>query len=81
MKKHYEAPEILFEDFSLSSSIALNCQEIIGNPTQDACAYITRTGLHIFMSSMDVCTTTEDDGEYNGFCYHNPESGIALFNS
>ena len=25
MKKHYQAPEILFEDFALSSSIAGSC--------------------------------------------------------
>ena len=80
MKKHYEAPEIYFDDFSLSTSIAGDCG-IIVNSTRDSCPYVTRTGLNIFLSSMGACTTTEDDGDYNGICYHVPVTESNLFNS
>lgn len=81
MKKHYEAPEIYFDDFSLSTSIAGDCGTIIGNPSRNICAYKTRTGLNVFMSGMSACTTTEDDGDYQGFCYHVPIDDKNLFNS
>lgn len=82
MKKQYEAPAIYFDDFSLSTSIAGDCDTIIKNLSKDSCAYMTRTGLAVFTSSLvDVCTTHEDDGEYNGFCYHVPTSYTNLFNS
>ena len=81
MKKAYLKPEIIFEDFTLSESIAGDCDTIVNNSTRGVCAYVTRTGLNVFMSSIDACSTTEDDGDYNGFCYHNPIESQNLFNS
>ena len=81
MKKIYSKPEIMFESFTLSENIAGDCDTRINNSTEDVCAYITRTGLNVFMSSINACTTHEDDGDYNGICYHNPIDTKNLFHS
>lgn len=80
MRKHYEAPVIVFEDFSLSTNIAATCGTVVNFGKSD-CWYETRTGLHVFMSGMNGCTTAEDDGEYNGICYHVPVEEQSLFSS
>lgn len=87
MKKVYSKPEIMFEDFSLSSSITVGCSAIVGAPTAGECAYevvSSRDTKYIFTTGMtNICTTTENDDEYNGLCYHvfSPEATGALFNS
>lgn len=81
MKKMYYKPEILFENFVMSTNIAGDCGTLINNASYETCAYITRSGHHVFTSNYGVCTTTEDDGDYNGICYHVPVEAEALFNS
>ncbi len=82
MKKRYIKPRILIEKFSLCTSIAGNCEVKTNTPSEGNCAYQLRTGENIFFSSMgDVCSTHEDDGEYNGLCYHVPNEAKNLFNS
>lgn len=84
MKKHYEKPQIMFEDFTLSTNIAGTCTVKTWTPNSGECAYpVTDEFLgtvNVFTSSTQACTTTEDDGEYNGICYHVP-FGDNLFNS
>ena len=87
MKKNYQKPEILFEDFSLSSSIAAGCERIVGNPSKGTCALQGTGGINVFTSSMDeVCDYTpgsfgQPEDEYDGFCYHVPTEYNNLFNS
>lgn len=82
MKETYQTPDIMFEDFSLSASIADDCDTLVRNQSRDTgCAYITRTGLNVFTSKVSGCTTIEDDGDYNGICYHVPIETANLFNS
>ena len=80
MKKIYSKPEIMFEDFALSESIAGDCETKINNQTRGSCAYILRTGEHVF-TGISACTTDEQDGDYNGICYHVPIDTRNLFNS
>ena len=83
MKKEYSKPQIMFENFALSTSIAATCEVINSTPTLNSCSYIDLrdpTGLQVFMTGIGGCTRKEDDGEYNGICYHNP-SDNNLFNS
>lgn len=86
MKKYYEAPEILFEDFSLSTSIAGNCAKM-ANFGEGLCGYkperppAGNTGAIVFTSAITMCSHHEDDGDYNGICYHNPSEMGSLFNS
>lgn len=79
MKKTYEAPEILFEDFTMSTSIAANCDKIVNNSTENVCGYKTRTGI-IFVEGITGCVYKQPDG-YDGVCYHIPTDTTDLFNS
>ena len=81
MKKTYSKPEILFESFALSTSIAAGCEGIVGAPNVDECGVITSSGDTIFIAG--VCDLAiPDDGSFkDGFCYHVPTSYNNLFNS
>ena len=81
MKKHYEAPEIYFDDFSLSTSIAGSCTYIVNNASKYTCAYHdVRQDKYVFTADIGACIT-KNEGEYNGICYHNPYDTTDLFNS
>lgn len=89
MKKKYEKPVILFDNFALSTNIAGDCGKKTNTPAQGTCAYVVTAGpktWNVFMSDMELCTTSEAtdgaaDGAYNGICYHIPTEGYNLFNS
>ncbi len=80
MKRTYKKPEIMFEDFSLSTSIALGC-EYGAHHTENACAYEDEyLGEFIFTEGLAVCTATVPDG-YNSLCYHVPKDTMNIFAS
>lgn len=89
MKKNYNKPEIMFEDFSLSNNIAAGC-EFEANSAQDMCGYVLGiTNQVVFISKETGCTYTENvvsdsTGYYyqgaNKICYHVPDASN-LFNS
>ena len=84
MKKHYNKPEIMFEDFTISTNIAAGCERKTNTPYAGTCAYEVKFGkgtTNFFLESITACTTVESDGEYDGFCYHTPTDGNNLFNS
>ena len=85
MKKNYEKPMILFEDFTMSTNIAAGCN-YISNHAENECGYIVEgaTGfgdITVYMTSITGCDWTHVDGEYNGICYHGPIDTSDLFNS
>ena len=69
MKKRYTKPEIMFEDFTLSTNIAGDCEVKTWTPNSGTCAMIWQDEflgeIKVFMSDMGDCTTKEADGEYN----------------
>lgn len=82
MKKTYRKPEIFFENFSLSTSIAGNCDVAIGLPSQFVCGIPDENGLGMKIFNGGDCTIPGDENTmHNGFCYHVPTAGIVLFNS
>ena len=88
MKKKYMKPEIMFEDFSLNTSIAANCEGIVDNATKGICAVIGTGGIKMFSSSISDCDfypSNDENGKYSdewdGFCYHVPTEYNNLFNS
>lgn len=91
MKKEYKKPEIMFENFSLSTTVAGDCGKFNGGPSEGTCPYVVSLGAFgtadIFTSDLvGVCTTSEatdgtEDGMYNGVCYHAPTDLNNLFNS
>ena len=87
MKKVYSKPEIMFEDFTLSTSIAGGCehQDVTPTTSQTGCGLNFGPDV-IFVAG--VCSTAEgvepygpDDGVYNGICYHVPGSYGNIFAS
>lgn len=85
MKRNYAKPEIMFEDFSLNTHIAANCEFLTSNPSVNACAYITDRGLAIFVEGVTGCVTKPANGSYtsgnNTICYHVPSEDFNVFNS
>ena len=90
MKKNYSAPDIFYESFSLSTCIAGDCDKIIDTKAVNMCSLVTG-GLNLFLTDMSACNkdkdgapaypVNEDQGGYDGICYHVPQPGSALFNS
>ena len=82
MKKKYEKPMIIIEDFSLDTTIAGDCEVPTNTPNSGNCGLDFGPNIVIFTESVQQCTKDygADDGEYNGICYHVP-LGDNLFNS
>lgn len=76
MKKVYSKPDILFEDFSLSTNIAAGCAMIAG---YEGGKYgVKFGGLYIFT---DKCFDNVGTNEWEGICYHVPNEGFNAFSS
>lgn len=76
MKKVYSKPEIMFEDFTLTTNVASGCDVPTNLPSQNECG-MDFSGVVVFMTGMTGCTGVQidptapnGDGEYNGICYH-----------
>ncbi len=85
MKKVYSKPEIMFEDFTLSTSIAGGCDVQTNLPSQNQCG-MDFSGLTVFMTGMTGCTdiaveNVGGDGQWNEICYHVPTGDQNLFTS
>ncbi len=88
MKRVYNKPEIMFEDFSLSTNIANGCEFEASFSKGTCAAKVEEMGLtwNVFFSDIAACTTTapgkeEDDNEFNGICYHVPVDTSNVFSS
>ena len=90
MKKTYAKPEIMFEDFTLTTSIAAGCEvQDTNKATINSCG-LDFSGVAVFTDRMSGCLVPggvavpdddmDGDAEWNGICYHNP-SGTNIFNS
>lgn len=82
MKKVYEKPEIVFENFSLSTNIAADCEVRANTQSNfDSCG-VAFSGDVIFISKESGCSTCISfDDEYGGMCYHVPSEENNIFNS
>ena len=84
MKKTYSKPDIAFESFSLSTSIAGNCEVKTDTKGGGECGYPMDGLGMLFIVGMGACTTPITDEmslNFNGFCYHVPMENSNLFNS
>ena len=88
MKKAYTKPQIMFEDFSLSTSIALGCEfESDNNAAEGSCGYFDE-GLQttVFVDGNTGCEYCEPNkqwgqGDFNTVCYDIPDENYNLFTS
>lgn len=82
MKRNYVKPEIMFENFTMSTNIAAGCNFISKLQGKvDACGYMDDRGNGpIFTSDVNGCTYTQPDG-YDSICYHVPNENYDIFTS
>ena len=77
MKKQYVKPELYFENFELSMSIA-TCANPTHTPAGKMCEIDMGDGVVAFLSK-NTCNFTPEDGEK--YCYNVPNDDTRLFNS
>lgn len=75
MKKSYVKPELYFENFQLSTSIAAGCGLALGHQMYD-CNNLP--GLGTLFQDTNTCTYTPDDA---GFCYQTVLDSTRVFTS
>ena len=81
MKKTYVKPQVFFEDFQLSASIAAGC-EYTTNHAMNVCVYQIVGGRNVFIDARTNCVDiTVPDGQYGNVCYHVPAGTSNLFTS
>lgn len=79
MKKEYKKPELLFNSFELSMSIAGGCGSPTQTPSESQCG-IDFGGKVLFLEGISGCADKVEDG-HNGLCYHVPNDTSKMFNS
>jgi hypothetical protein len=80
MKKAYSKPDVLFDSFSMSQSIANAC-EIRANHQKGICGVVFTESITIFNSDARACTLRYEDEQYDGLCYHVPHESYNVFQS
>jgi hypothetical protein len=85
MKKTYSKPLIAIENFTLSTDMAANCENIFGLQAQDLCGIPDDNGLGFTIFNTELSNQCmfpgQDDSRFNGLCYHIPAERNNLFNS
>lgn len=81
MKKQYVKPELYFENFELSTSIAA-CGSTTNTPSDMQCGIAVVGYGNVFFTGITGCSDkqVESDG-FMGICYHQPTDTTNLFNS
>lgn len=81
MKKTYSKPDILFDSFSLNTSISATCEKP-ANFQSDVCGYEYTDSIVVFTTEVQGCwsgITWPEDTQFDGICYHNPTDNNNLF--
>jgi len=80
MKKEYSVPDIVYESFNLSTSVAACAIET--NFSAYSCGYEVYPGFVIFKVGVDGCLVQIQDSIYGDkICYDNPSGLLNLFSS
>lgn len=81
MKKTYVKPEVYFESFELSTSIATGC-EYKTDHAMNQCVYDIAGGRNVFVDENTNCKDVKvPGGSYGSVCYHVPAETSNLFTS
>lgn len=80
MKREYTRPDIYFDSFSMTSSIANTC-EVQATYAENICGVRMTESVTLFVSGITDCTFEVQDGEYDTLCYHVPADNYNVFNS
>jgi hypothetical protein len=79
MKKRYEKPDIMFDNFTMSESVA-RCEEK-ANFARGVCGVEMGPGWIVFTNEVGSCIIKQKDLEFNSLCYHAPIDSNNVFNS
>ena len=81
MRKKYSKPDIMYEDFTPSTSIAAGCEEK-ANLVEYECG-VKYDDEMLFTSELGVCTLPIEvmPEPFDRICYHVPEPGNNVFTS
>lgn len=80
VKRKYIKPDVCFDSFELSSSIAAGCEMIASNQDAYACpVLIPSWGIAVFMENSG-CDAYPPEG-MDSICYHVPTADNNVFNS
>lgn len=80
MKNKYSKPQVKFEDFSLSNSVAADCSIKVDTQSSGVCG-LDMQGIVIFIDGYTGCDVPILSGIYETICYHVPYETNNLFNS
>lgn len=78
MKKAYSKPQIFFDSFELSQSIALGCEKIT-NQAEYVCIVTEKDSGIVYITNSD-CRYTPPGGN-DGICYHAPDDSTNVYSS
>lgn len=82
MKKTYERPEIVFDDFTLTNTIAASCAKYNSTPSLNQCGYTNGEGYRLFYAGgMSGCEDVNLYPNLTGFTYDVAVGLNGLFNS
>ena len=88
MGKIYTKPDIVFESFSLSTSVAASCEVRNNTPSTNQQCGFKFGPVTVFLENMTGCSYKLPlgndnwmDENGNSFCYHNPSDDNNLFGS
>lgn len=79
MKRIYTKPDVIFESFSMTQSIA-SCN-VEANFQKGQCGVRMTENVILFNDQVFDCTFQMQDGEYDGLCYHVPFENYIVFGS
>ena len=81
MRKLYSKPEVVFENFLISTNIAAGCVYKTNLQTEGNCGYDDDRGNGVIFT-LDVTGCKYHNVEdSDSLCYHNPSDYGAIFNS
>lgn len=80
MKRMYDKPQIVFDSFELSQSIAAGC-ELFSNIAWQQCPVDVGGSFGTIFTLEEICNRTPDDNEYKEICYDVPFEENMVFSS
>lgn len=82
MKKVYNKPDIVFDDFTLTNTIAASCERYNSSPSLNQCGYVNYDGYRVFYSDgMSGCEDVYLFPNLTGITYNLFVGMNGLFNS
>ena len=79
MKKEYKKPQIIYESFELSQSIAAGC-EFVSSAMRGMCPVMTDLGFSVFITSYG-CDYTPPNEDDDMLCYDVPSDSSQVYSS